>query len=114
MKFSILKNNFQNKTGTFSYTKARSEDGQFFSFKTVGFVFVENEEFEIDVNTLASEENDYGYTYTINNNSEIKRLEVDESASERIIIKNKIIKSFKFPNFKDYSPEDGIETRHRF
>jgi exodeoxyribonuclease V alpha subunit len=110
MKFSILKNNFQNKTGTFSYTKARSEDGQFFSFKTVGFVFVENEEFEIDVNTLASEENDYGYTYTITNNSEIKRLEVDESASERIIIKNKIIKSFKFPNFKDYSPEDGIDT----
>lgn len=110
MKFSILKNNFVNKTNTFSYTKARSDDGQFYSFKTVGFAFVENENFEVDISTLASEENDYGYTYTINNNSVLKRLEVDDSEAERIIVKNKILKSFKFPNMKDYSPEDGIDT----
>jgi len=112
MKITIQKNNFENKEKTFSYTRGRGDDGGFYSFKTVGFVFVVNDVIDIDIDSLAYDESDFGKTYIINNSSVWeKALEaLDNSFGVKVVIKNKVLKASNFPDFKNYSPEDGRNT----
>lgn len=115
MKISIIKNNFVNPSSTFSYTRGKGDDGKFYSFKTMGFIFTEHETFDVDLDSLEFDDSSFGKTYTIKNNSNFKRVANTQALDQEIVtVRNKTIKHVKFPNLKDYSPEDGITTAWAF
>ena len=115
MKITIEKNNFVNDTNTFSYTRGKDVDGMVYSMKTVGFVFSENSVVEIDIASLSVETNKFGKTYTVKNNEKWDLISNNAVVEEtKVVVKNRTLKSFKFPNLKNYSPEDGMNTAWGF
>lgn len=116
-KITIIKNNYVNKNRTFSYARGVDDDSITYNLKTFGFVFDENCTAKIDIESLDFENNDkFGRTYVVKSNSKWELLENREFNIETktVVKKNRVVKSIKFPNLKNYSPEDGVNTAWAF
>ncbi len=110
MNFNVVKVNFRNLEGNFGIIVA---DGNNMScnFKTHGFVLNEGDRFQVDLEALEKNTNQYGDTYSINTKSDWAKLEgTAETTRESVILKNRVLATFKFPRLKDYCPEEGVDT----
>ena len=83
------------------------------TFVTKSFVFQLNDSFKVDIQKLNTKLYNGVQQYLLDTNSDYEKITIKDTkkvVKESLVFKNKTLKTFKFPNMKDYSPEDGKDT----